>query len=165
MLLSAIVMALESTGVGSESVGGGGGGWQDRGGGVRRGGGGEAGQVLGGAEVTTSSPVVWGGEGYTAGGIGCDGWGIRWGYRTEPWEEERVGKLSVSHEKRKIFRRQKGNRLSFFLIVYQILGSRVRNPWRLEPCSSGEALALRRGMWFLEDCGCWRRGLARGPGR
>ena len=46
MFLSAVVMALESTGVGSESVGGGGGGWQGRGGGVRRGERGGTGQVL-----------------------------------------------------------------------------------------------------------------------
>ena len=107
-------MASEGTGTGGESIDGAGGDWQDRGGGVRRGGGGEAGQVLGGAKVTTSSPVVWGGEGYTAGGIGCDGWGIRWVYWTEPWEEERVGKLSVRHEKKEIFREQKQrSRLSF----------------------------------------------------
>ena len=100
-------MASGVTGTGGESIDGGGGDWQDRGGGVRREGGGEAGQVFRGAEVTTSSPVVWGCEGYRARGIGCDEWGIRWVYWTEPLEEERVGKLSVRHEKKEIFREQK----------------------------------------------------------
>ena len=60
MFLSAVVMALKSTGVGGESVGGGGGGWQGRGSGGRRGERGGTGQVLRGAEVTTVPPMVWG---------------------------------------------------------------------------------------------------------
>ena len=70
-----------------------------------------------GVEVTKLSPTVWGFEGCeTVGGIGCGRWEARWEHWTEPWGRERAGKLSVSHEKREIFRKQKkkGFGLAFF---------------------------------------------------
>ena len=84
------------------------------------GGEGELGRFVG-AEVTTLTLMVWGFEGCrTAGSIGCGGWETRWEYWTEPWGRERAGKLSISHEKRKIFRKQKKGFGLAFLIVYQI---------------------------------------------